>query len=356
MNHRLFVRLFWSSCLLLPSFDAVAEQAGCGGITAARALFATALSEREPADRPQVLTRGQPAYFFTDLVNGAGRRILHRWRLDGEAFALVPLRVGSNRWRTWSEVRAEDLRAGSMTVTVETEEGCVFAEAAIDVVEAPSAAGNPAAVQPPAAGEGGSADAVPSRAVQDGAAQAQQQAPTASAPQEPAEAPAEAPAGEVRQASGASSAAVARAPEQAPSPVQTAELGERSEKEPEEVEPETGDVKPDQNPAEAQALLLQALQERQQERFDVAAGLLDRALALMPQAEPQFAELQDERHYHLPLARARWYLRQKQPAPLRQTLDGIRAYLRDHPKRADYSLVVDNYYKALYFMENNAGR
>lgn len=112
-----------------------------------------------------------------------------------------------------------------------------------------------------------------------------------------------------------------------------------------------GPSEEERNAQRAARLYRQAQGLKEQDRYTAAMKKIDEALALLPQDSRERQEMMDERHYHLPLAKARWHLRQKDAKALRATLAPVRGYLRDHPKRYEYTPMLDNYYKALYLLE-----
>jgi hypothetical protein len=76
----------------------------------ARAQFTSDVIEREPIDKlgPTIIVQYggiQKVYFFTDLRDMAGDKIVHRWTLDGEVMAEIPFNIGGDRWRVWSSKR-----------------------------------------------------------------------------------------------------------------------------------------------------------------------------------------------------------------------------------------------------------
>lgn len=72
---------------------------------AKRAIVTTAIDSREPVDNLNdtvINTDVNKVYFFTEILNQADTSITHRWFLNGKLEAEVVLRIGSNRWRTYS--------------------------------------------------------------------------------------------------------------------------------------------------------------------------------------------------------------------------------------------------------------
>lgn len=88
---------------------AIALPAWAEGIVA-RAQFSTAVIDREPIDDIGSTVKVeygeiQNVYFFTDLRDMSGTRVVHRWTLDGEYQAEVSFDIGGDRWRVWSSKR-----------------------------------------------------------------------------------------------------------------------------------------------------------------------------------------------------------------------------------------------------------
>ncbi|MFP5505495.1 MAG: DUF2914 domain-containing protein [Gammaproteobacteria bacterium] len=92
-----------------------------------RALFTTAVVDREPADAVVVVENGQREIaFFTELRQLAGRTVTHRWEHDGEVIAEVPFEVGGPRWRVHSRKTLLPSQAGRWSVVVADESGWVL--------------------------------------------------------------------------------------------------------------------------------------------------------------------------------------------------------------------------------------
>lgn len=78
--------------------------------TVARAQFSTAVIDREPIDNIGSVIKVeygeiQNVYFFTDLRDMSGTRVVHQWKLDDEYQAEVSFDIGGDRWRVWSSKR-----------------------------------------------------------------------------------------------------------------------------------------------------------------------------------------------------------------------------------------------------------
>jgi len=90
----------------------------------ARAQFTTAIVEREPVDNVVVLGADQDqVYFFSDLRNLMGQKVVHRWEYGGRIEAEVEFEVTSNRWRAYSRKMLDSTKYGVWTVVVVSEQG-----------------------------------------------------------------------------------------------------------------------------------------------------------------------------------------------------------------------------------------
>ncbi|MEJ2619407.1 MAG: DUF2914 domain-containing protein [Candidatus Thiodiazotropha sp.] len=90
----------------------------------ARAVFTTAVVDREPVD--QVVSLDENATevsFFTDLRNLQGRTVIHRWEFEGEVISEVSIKVGGPRWRAYSVKSLNPGEEGKWTVFVIDESG-----------------------------------------------------------------------------------------------------------------------------------------------------------------------------------------------------------------------------------------
>ena len=106
-------------CLLITTlalpFTAFAENE----LQITRAEFCTSLDGREPGDSPEAISAGQQTvYFFTEILNGNGQAIAHRWYYNDFQIANVALFVGADRWRTWSTKQVWHLTPGTLKVEV----------------------------------------------------------------------------------------------------------------------------------------------------------------------------------------------------------------------------------------------
>lgn len=128
-----------SLALATAAMPALAEEAASGAMEAgtpvmasagevARAVFTTAITEREPADDvTQLGSDVTQVYFFTELHGMEGQRIVHRWEHNGQVMAEVGFDVGSNRWRVWSSKSLMSEWSGQWSVSVVNASGEVLA-------------------------------------------------------------------------------------------------------------------------------------------------------------------------------------------------------------------------------------
>lgn len=102
----------------------------------ARAVFATAIEEREPVE---VITEYVPVaegrvFFFTELRNMQDTQIAHVWHNNGEEIYTFTSNISGARWRTNSSMRAEHFKAGDkVTVEVMDNTGAVLESVTLNI-------------------------------------------------------------------------------------------------------------------------------------------------------------------------------------------------------------------------------
>ena len=102
-----------------------------------------------------------------------------------------------------------------------------------------------------------------------------------------------------------------------------------------------------------------ALHDKQEGRFQYAELKLKQCLEILDQNRNTFQyrdkvrRVRDELNYHLPLAKARYYLETYDPKGLETTLKSIDPYLQGHPKRFEYASEVDQYYTSLHSLRRS---
>ncbi len=108
----------------------VAEPLGITSVAAsirgevARASFTTAIIDREPQDTVSAIGPGhEKVYYFTELANMSGRRVIHRWEYQGRVVAEVPFDVNGPRWRVYSIKTLPQGAIGEWTASTVDEDG-----------------------------------------------------------------------------------------------------------------------------------------------------------------------------------------------------------------------------------------
>jgi hypothetical protein len=91
----------------------------------ARAIFTTAIADREPVDQIETLsTSVDRVFFFTDLRELGGQIVTHRWEFAGKVMAEVTFKVGNGtRWRVYSSKNLLPDWTGTWTVVVSNQDG-----------------------------------------------------------------------------------------------------------------------------------------------------------------------------------------------------------------------------------------
>lgn len=97
-----------------------------------RAIVTSAIENREPVDElSQVSPTVEKVYFFTEVVNKADTYVTHRWLLDGKLEAEIVLKIGSQRWRTYSSKNlVPALHSGQWQVEIVDQQNNLLASAA----------------------------------------------------------------------------------------------------------------------------------------------------------------------------------------------------------------------------------
>lgn len=118
-----------------PAMPDTSARMGTGEMTSpvsgsvARALFTTAIEEREPADEVDTLsTAVDKVYFFTEIHGMSGATVTHRWMHDGEVKAEVPFHISGSKWRVYSSKNLLSDWTGDWTVQVVDDAGEIIQE------------------------------------------------------------------------------------------------------------------------------------------------------------------------------------------------------------------------------------
>lgn len=98
-------------------------------IKVVRAVLAANIKNREPVGQYEdIVPRAvRELFFFTEIQGAKGQRIIHRWRYGNRIMAEVPLKIETDRFRTWSSKRLTPAWAGRWWVEVVDPEGHVIA-------------------------------------------------------------------------------------------------------------------------------------------------------------------------------------------------------------------------------------
>lgn len=98
-------------------------------IKIARSTLARAIQDREPVEPlgESIPRSVRQLYFFTEVANGAGHRLHHRWYYGDILMADIALPIGSDRYRTWSSKRLSPAWQGRWRIDVTDEKGQVIA-------------------------------------------------------------------------------------------------------------------------------------------------------------------------------------------------------------------------------------
>jgi len=91
----------------------------------ARAIFTSAIVDREPSDNLVTVSNDiTRVFFFSDLRDLAGQIVTHRWEYNGKVMAEVTFKVGNGaRWRVYSSKNLLPEWTGQWTVVVSNESG-----------------------------------------------------------------------------------------------------------------------------------------------------------------------------------------------------------------------------------------
>jgi len=89
-----------------------------------RAIFTTAIKNREPTNNISKLRNDQQKiYYFTDIRGMQGQKVKHRWIYKGKVMAEVEFKVKGPRWRVYSSKRLERGWLGDWTVSTVDRRG-----------------------------------------------------------------------------------------------------------------------------------------------------------------------------------------------------------------------------------------
>ncbi|MFQ5488789.1 MAG: DUF2914 domain-containing protein [Gammaproteobacteria bacterium] len=120
--------------LLLFTIAAFAAQAGATEVS--RARFTSAIENREPIDEiTQLGIDHARIYFFSEIRNGQGQTVTHRWLYKGKVMAEVSFDIKGPRWRVYSSKNLLPFWTGTWTVQVVDANGEVLTEKRFEYME-----------------------------------------------------------------------------------------------------------------------------------------------------------------------------------------------------------------------------
>lgn len=89
-----------------------------------RAQFTREVIDREPVDSILMLKNDvDKIYYFSELVNLKGQRVIHRWEYAGRIMAEIEFNITSNRWRAYSSKKLSPQLLGKWSVIVLDDKG-----------------------------------------------------------------------------------------------------------------------------------------------------------------------------------------------------------------------------------------
>ena len=112
------------------------EQANNEG-QVSRALFTSAVQNREPIDQLDILSELiSEAFFFTEFKDFQDRTLTHQWSHNGKVSHSIPFVIKGKRWRVFSSktFMSGAKQEGSWTVKILDEDGTVLSESHIDYI------------------------------------------------------------------------------------------------------------------------------------------------------------------------------------------------------------------------------
>ena len=102
-----------------------------------RAIFTTAIENREPQDNVSVLPNDhRKIYYFTELRNMSGQTVTHKWTYKGKVMARVRFKVRGHRWRVYSSKKLEPQQVGQWQASVVDSSGRTLSSASFNYASA----------------------------------------------------------------------------------------------------------------------------------------------------------------------------------------------------------------------------
>lgn len=97
--------------------------AAAAGAAAAEIKAAKGVDKREPVDEGTSFAAGDTVWAWTRVTGANGTKVTHVWKKDGKQAWKATLRIGSNRWTTYSRRK---VTAGAYSVEVVAADGTVL--------------------------------------------------------------------------------------------------------------------------------------------------------------------------------------------------------------------------------------
>lgn len=95
----------------------------------ARAVFCREVTDHEPVGIVPMLSPPEDKVcFFTEIDGMKGQTITHRWLFDGSKIMDIPIQIGGDRWRCYSQKTLGGGSVGTWTVQVLDKDGNKLAE------------------------------------------------------------------------------------------------------------------------------------------------------------------------------------------------------------------------------------
>ncbi len=113
-----------------PADDPTASEAPApaGTPEVARLIVCRDVQEREPVDPGTSFPADvDKLACFTEIANGEGKTVYHRWYVGDRMVLELPIQVGASHWRCWSRKTIDPSWTGGARVDVATEAGDVIA-------------------------------------------------------------------------------------------------------------------------------------------------------------------------------------------------------------------------------------
>ena len=130
-----FILFTLLALVINPAFAEPETNIAEGEIT--RALFTSAVQNREPIDQLNILSELiSEAFFFTEFRNFEGRTLTHQWLHNNKVSHSIPFLIKGKRWRVFSSkaFTSGAKQEGTWTVKVLDENGTVLSENSIDYI------------------------------------------------------------------------------------------------------------------------------------------------------------------------------------------------------------------------------